>query len=116
MTIDKQEVIHEDIVKLVAERAIKQDTLDAMLQFHKAIADETRLKILMNLAIHELCVRDLAYLVGMSKSAISHQLLYLREANLVKSRKKGRNVYYSLSDQHVVDILSIGLTHIQEEE
>ena len=74
----------------------------------------TRTKILWALDIDEMCVCDLAALLNMTKSAISHQLRTLREANLVKFRKEGKIVFYSLSDNHVKDILEKGLEHISE--
>lgn len=112
----REDIIHQDAVDKVQAEALDPMGFQSMLVFYKAIADETRLKILVSLTSHELCVCDLAYIIGKSKSAISHQLRYLREANSVKSRKEGRNVFYSLIDNHVVDIIENSKTHIQESE
>ena len=80
--------------------------------FFKVIGDETRMKILCRLSEKELCVNDIAQSVEMTKSAVSHQLRLLKEEGLVKARRDGKNVFYSLDDQHVVDILNIAFTHI----
>lgn len=92
------------------------DTLDIsnLSDFLKIMSDNTRLKILFSLQEAELCVSDLANVLDMTKSAISHQLKTLRIAKLVKARKDGKTVYYSLEDQHVQDILAYALTHIKE--
>jgi len=81
---------------------------------YKAFADGTRLRILWALSREEMCVCDLAFLLDMTKSAISHQLKFLRLSNLVKFRKQGQIVYYSLADAHVVDIFEKGFEHINE--
>ncbi|MCI8608869.1 MAG: helix-turn-helix transcriptional regulator [Firmicutes bacterium] len=80
--------------------------------FFKVVGDETRMKILCTVAQEELCVNDIAQAVEMTKSAVSHQLKLLKDEGLVKSRRDGKNMYYSLDDQHVVDILDIAFTHI----
>jgi ArsR family transcriptional regulator len=82
--------------------------------FFKAFADKTRLRILCALSLHELCVCDIAELLGMTQSAISHQLRFLKQGRLVKNRKDGKTVYYSLNDNHISSILAQGLEHIQE--
>jgi len=82
----------------------------------KAFADPTRLKILMALSASELCVCDIAAVAGVSQSAISHQLRYLRMARLVKYRRDGKMAYYSLDDDHVRSLLEIGLSHVEEGE
>ena len=81
--------------------------------FFKVVGDETRMKILCRLAENELCVNDIAESVEMTKSAVSHQLRLLKEEGLVKARRDGKNMFYSLDDQHVVDLLSIAFTHIE---
>ena len=80
--------------------------------FFKVVGDETRMKILCTIAEKELCVNDIADAVVMTKSAVSHQLRLLKEEGLVKARRDGKNIFYSLDDQHVVDILDIAFTHI----
>ncbi|HAQ39728.1 MAG TPA: transcriptional regulator [Clostridiales bacterium] len=84
--------------------------------FFKVLGDSTRSKIIWALDEHEMCVCDLAVLLGMTKSAISHQLRALREANLVVNRRDGKNVFYSLADDHVKQIYEKGLEHIREKK
>lgn len=107
-------VIHSDIVKMVKCKMPSDSQLYDLADFFKIFGDSTRTKILWALDIDEMCVCDLAALLNMTKSAISHQLRTLREANLVKFRKEGKIVFYSLSDNHVKDILEKGLEHISE--
>jgi DNA-binding transcriptional ArsR family regulator len=92
------------------EDALLYDLAD----FFKMFGDSTRIKILWALDSGELCVGHLASFLGMSESAISHQLKSLRQANLVKYRREGKNIYYFLSDDHVKDILEKGYEHITE--
>ena len=91
---------------------IPTDLIPKAASFFKVVGDETRMKILCTLAVHELCVNDIAEAVEMTKSAVSHQLRMLKEEGLVKSRRDGKNMFYSLDDQHVVDILDIAFLHI----
>lgn len=100
----------------VAKNAIKDiDKLEKIVLFYKTFADFTRLKIICALdVVDSMCVCDIASALNMTKSAISHQLKYLKENNLVKLEKKGKEVYYSLSDEHVKDIYEIGIKHIKE--
>jgi len=81
--------------------------------FFKVVGDETRMKILCAVAERELCVNDIAQAVSMTKSAVSHQLKLLKDAGLVKSRRDGKNIFYSLDDQHVVDIIDLAFIHIE---
>ena len=81
--------------------------------FFKAVGDETRMKILCTVEGGELCVNDIAEAVNMTKSAVSHQLKLLKEMGLVKARRDGKNIFYSLDDQHVVDIIHLAFTHIE---
>lgn len=92
---------------------IPTDLIPRAASFFKVVGDETRMKILCTLAQQELCVNDIAEAVEMTKSAVSHQLRLLKEEGLVKSRRGGKNIFYSLDDQHVVDILDIAFTHIE---
>ena len=88
---------------------------DKFAEFYKTFADITRLKIICALdSVDSMCVCDIAYALNMTKSAISHQLRYLKENNLVKQEKKGKEVYYTLSDEHVKDIFEIGICHTRE--
>ncbi|MDR0778903.1 MAG: metalloregulator ArsR/SmtB family transcription factor [Methanomassiliicoccaceae archaeon] len=108
------DVIHED--KVERARAVMPDAKDIcdLADLYKAFADGTRLRILWALSCEELCVCDLAVLLGMTKSAISHQLRYLRLANLVKFKKQGKIAFYSLADDHVKDIFERGFEHVRE--
>ncbi len=85
-----------------------------LAEFLEAFADSTRIKILIALSKHELCTCDLSAVTGLSVSAISHQLRVLRDKKIVKYRREGRNVYYSLDDEHVASILDIAMRHIGE--
>ena len=91
------------------------ELLDGLTNFFKVLGDKTRTGIVCALDGNELCVCDLAALLGMTKSAISHQLAYLKNAKLVKFRREGKNVFYSLDDDHVTQILQCGLAHVDEE-
>ena len=108
------DVIHEDIVRRV--RAVMPDSKDFydLANLYKMFSDFTRVKILWALSSSPMCVCDLAFLLGMTKSAISHQLKSLRLSNLVKYAKQGKIVYYSLADDHVKDIFEKGFEHIKE--
>jgi len=106
-------IINEDKV-----RQAQQALLDGLLATHlaatfKALADPTRLRIVSVLAQTELCVCDLAATLGMTQSAVSHQLRLMRDLRLVKSRKEGRMVYYALDDEHIRDLFQRGLEHIE---
>ena len=90
------------------------ETVTVLADFFKLFSDETRLKILFALDTSEMCVCDIAAAVGMTKSAVSHQLRALRQNFLIKSRKSGKNVYYSLADSHVEDIIEKALEHVEE--
>lgn len=107
--------IHPEVVAAV--RAAIPHTADQIVEtsrFFKAFGDATRLKILLALAASEMCVCDIAAVLGMQHSAISHQLNTLTRARLVRQRKTGKIVYYSLSDTHVQDMLAQGFEHIKE--
>lgn len=108
------EVIHEDVVARV--RGVMPDGKDFydLANLYKMFSDNTRVRILWALSCENMCVCDLAVLLGMTKSAISHQLKSLRLANLVKFDKQGKVVYYSLADDHIKDIFEKGFEHIHE--
>ena len=104
-------IIHEDKVKAVSDNLAKgNDTVNAVKIF-KALGDETRMNIVSCLLHSELCVCDIAYLTNMTKSAISHQLAVLKKVNIVKSDKRGKEVFYSLDDNHIVSIISTVMEH-----
>lgn len=90
------------------------DMVIELAEFLEAFADSTRIKILIALSKHELCTCDISAITGLSVSAISHQLRVLRDKKLVKYRREGRNVYYSLDDEHVANILKIAMDHVGE--
>ena len=92
----------------------KDNLLNELADFYKVFGDATRVKILCALLASEMCVCDLAELLGMTQSAISHQLRVLKQAKLVKNRRDGKTVYYSLADGHIQNIISQGMEHIQE--
>lgn len=90
-----------------------QELIPRAASFFKVVGNETRMKILCTIAHDEVCVDDIADNVNMTKSAVSHQLKILKEEGLVKSRRDGKNIFYSLDDQHVVDIIDIAFVHIE---
>jgi DNA-binding transcriptional ArsR family regulator len=108
-------MIHEKVVENTRSRMQEETDYQSLATLFKMFGDGTRVKILHALELNELCVCDLAALLGMTKSAISHQLKALRLSNLVKSRRDGQVVYYSLADDHVKYILDIGFDHIHHE-
>ena len=110
----EEECVHCEDVCLVRRNMPAEELTGDAADFFKAFADKTRLRILCALSLHELCVCDIAELLGMTQSAISHQLRFLKQSRLVKNRQDGKTVYYSLNDNHISSILAQGLEHIQE--
>ena len=108
------ESIHEDVIEEVQPQLLENAEAIDLASLFKLFGDGTRVRIMQALRVHELCVCDLACLLGMTKSAISHQLKALRLSNLVRYRREGQNVYYMLADEHVATILDIGLEHLRE--
>ena len=108
-------MIHEKVVENTRGRMQKEAEYLDLAALFKMFGDGTRVKILHALELNEMCVCDLAALLGMTKSAISHQLKALRLSNLVKSRRDGQVIYYSLADDHVKYILDIGFDHIHHD-
>ena len=106
--------IHGEIVHQVQSSIPKDEILYDLADFFKMLGDTTRIKILQVLLISEMCVYDLASLLNVSQSALSHQLKTLRQADLVKYRKEGKSVFYSLKDEHINSIIDLGLKHIME--
>lgn len=108
-------IIHDDIlVKQIKEKMGSYNIITDLSDFFKIMGDSTRLQLLMVLEHGELCVSDLSFLLNMSISAVSHQLKSLRNAKLVKIRRDGKNIYYSLDDEHIKSILEVSLEHILE--
>ena len=91
-----------------------KETMEQIAELFKGFADATRVQILSLLAQHELCVTDIAQAVSLSQSAISHQLRLLKQMHLIKYRREGKNILYSLADDHVKTILQMGLEHVLE--
>lgn len=106
--------IHEDVVGKVRGGMPREDTLMDLSDTFKVFSDSTRLKILCALIQAEMCVCDIAALLGMTQSAVSHQLRVLKQANLVKNRRDGKVVYYSIADAHVETIINNGMEHVLE--
>ena len=107
-------VIHVEKVTSLKERLLPDETVQGLAELFKVMGDPTRAKIIYALSEEELCVCDLAAVLGMSVSAISHHLRLLRNLRLVKFRKEGRMVYYTLDDQHVISIFMEGRKHVEE--
>lgn len=107
--------VHESVIKQVNEKMPLEEDLYDLADFFKVFGDTTRIKILYVLMCSEMCVCDLAQSLNMTQSAISHQLRVLKQMDLVKNRREGKTVFYSLSDVHISGILSQGLVHIKEE-
>lgn len=108
-------VIHLERVTRARNEAIAEKDVDRLAQTYKIMGDPTRLKIILALRGGEMCVCDIAAFIGLSESAVSHQLRRLRDLSLVRSRRDGQVLYYSLDDDHVVDLITTGLSHIKEE-
>ena len=107
-------VIHEDIVEIVRLKMSDEEDLYDLAELFKIFGDTTRIRILSALFESEMCVCDIAFLLNMTQSAISHQLRVLKQAHLVKYRKEGKVVFYSLDDEHVKQIIDQGLIHVFE--
>ncbi|HBH12413.1 MAG TPA: transcriptional regulator [Clostridiales bacterium] len=107
-------LIHETLANQVKDNMPQEDTLYDLAELFKVFGDSTRIRILWALDESEMCVCDIAYVLNMTQSAISHQLRVLKQAKLVKNRRDGKIVYYSLDDEHVKLILNQGLVHNNE--
>ena len=107
-------LIHEDNVKKAINELPNDGLIADLSDMFKIFGDQTRVKILMALESGELCVCDIAAVMNMSQSAISHQLRVLKQSNIVKTRRQGKVVYYSISDDHVKEIFDIAIVHVQE--
>ncbi|MBO5908763.1 MAG: winged helix-turn-helix transcriptional regulator [Clostridia bacterium] len=105
---------HEDTVKAVKAKMPPDEELYDLAELYKIFGDSTRIKILYVLLESEMCVCDISTLIGASQSAISHQLKLLRQADLIKPRRVGKTVFYSLADEHVRTIINNGMEHISE--
>lgn len=106
--------IHHEILEVVAKGMLDKRILERLANLYKAFSDPTRARILWALKCSPMCVNDLAVVLNMTKSAVSHQLKFLRLSNLVRFNRDGKLAYYSLADDHVAEILTFGLDHLQE--
>ncbi len=107
--------IHEDLLKVVRDTMPEETELYDLAELFKVFGDSTRIRILFVLFEAQVCVCDLAQALGMTQSAISHQLRILKQNKLVKSRREGKSVFYSLADDHVRTIIEMGREHIEED-
>lgn len=115
MNYSQDTTIHNlHLVNEIRKKMCSYNKVTDLSDFFKIMGDSTRLQLLMALEYGELCVSDLSQLLNMSISAISHQLKSLRTAKLVKIRREGKNIYYSLDDEHIRSILEVSLEHILE--
>ena len=106
-------VIHENVVEDVKSKMLDNEFITEISTFFKILGDNTRVKILFALDHNEMCVCDISNVLNMTKSSISHQLSYLKDLNIVKSRKSGKEVYYSLDDEHVKEVFEVVISHIE---
>ena len=106
--------VHEEIVNRVSQEMPDEDSLFDLSELFKVFGDSTRIRILYCLFESEMCVCDIATLLNMTQSAISHQLSVLKKSKLVKSRRSGKTVFYSLADGHVRAIINQGMEHVKE--
>ena len=107
-------VVHLERVEKAKNSSLSERELERLALTYRVMGDPTRLKIVLALSGGEMCVCDLAAFIGLSESAISHQLRRLKDLALIKNRREGQVLYYSLDDEHVADLLDIGLEHIRE--
>jgi ArsR family transcriptional regulator, lead/cadmium/zinc/bismuth-responsive transcriptional repressor len=107
-------IIHEDVINRVKKEITDDESLYNMSEFFKMFGDGTRLKIINALMLSEMCVCDISALIGMNQSVISHHLTILRDSRVIKFRRDGKIIYYSLCDEHISLIFNQGLTHINE--
>ena len=106
--------VHEELLRIVNETLPDETELYDLAELFKVFGDSTRIRILFVLFESEMCVCDIAQLLNMTQSAISHQLRILKQSQLVKSRRDGKSVFYSLADDHVYRIINQGFEHIKE--
>lgn len=107
--------VHEELLKIVNETMPEETELYDLAELFKVFGDSTRIRILFVLFEAEVCVCDLAQALNMTQSAISHQLKILKQSKLVKSRREGKSIFYSLADEHVRTIIAQGQEHIEED-
>ena len=113
--LDRCQVTHHHQLEYLKNRMPSQQEMEGAAALFKVGGDRTRLKVLGALLGQEMCVCDLSDLLGISQSAVSHQLRLLRTSRLVKNRREGKSVFYSLDDDHVATILAQGMEHIRHQ-
>lgn len=106
--------VHEDVVQNVLRKMPEEEILFDLAEFFKVFGDSTRIRILYALRETELCVCDIASLLDLTQTAVSHQLRVLKQSKLVKARRCGKTVFYSLDDNHIHSILDMGIHHLEE--
>ena len=109
-------IIHKEVVEDTLAKMLQPDLFDKIAEFFKIIGDPTRTKILFALDQNEMCVCDIANVLGMTKSSISHQLAVLRKSGIVKYRRDGKEIYYTLDDEHVKQVFEVGIEHIEHKD
>lgn len=109
-------MLHKELVNDTLSKMPEEKTLNNLADFFKIMGDPTRCKLLFALLQNEMCVCDLANVLSMTKSSISHQLSKMKNVGLVKCRKSGKTVYYSLDDQHISEIFEVGIEHINHKK
>ena len=114
--IDKCEitVVHKDVIKKIEKKLMNENSAYNLSEFFKIFSDVTRIKIIQILSVQELCVCDITAILNMTQSAVSHQLKILRQYRIVKPKKSGKMVYYSLIDKHIADIFNEAMLHLSE--
>ena len=110
--VEVESLSREEAIDRAKINMLEAETIDSLSKLFKVLGDPTRIKILWALNVHDLCVLDICEVLGMTKSAVSHQLGTLKEAKLVKARREGKEVYYSLYDEHVKEIFETGIVHV----
>ena len=110
----EEKEIHRDLLRTVEDNMPDEELLYELAELFKVFGDTTRIKILYVLFESEMCVCDIAEMLGMSQSAVSHQLRIIKQAKLIKNRRDGKTVYYSLADDHVATIIGMAKEHLEE--
>ena len=110
--VEVESLSREEAIDRAKINMLEAETIDSLSKLFKVLGDPTRIKILWALNVHDLCVLDICEVLGMTKSAVSHQLGTLKEAKLVKARREGKEVYYLLDDEHVKEIFETGIVHV----
>lgn len=108
--------VNSELVESVLNSMPDENTFDSIADFYKILGDSTRCKIIFALLQSEMCVCDLANVLSMTKSAVSHQLGKMRNSSVVRCRREGKEVYYSLDDEHVAEIFAVTATHIKHKQ